>query len=398
MKKKFSLLSVIVIGLLCFTCRTALALSIEEQIRNTYTQLTRLNGDVAGGFPTMKLHGRSKKIWMAAVQLNGNECSLQTPTKAALGNAPRANVAKMFQQAYNYAEREWCKKSKLLNGHAVVGAFPNFNEASGLYGVVLLSNKAASYHIIRADDLGNPAGVQERFLAVDDWALNHGYVGGFPTFHEGKDGQKKLVYGAICITKEGGQRRVIDAHKIGFPKVANLDKRNSSPIVLYPGNPFKANSFPKVREPIYVAEKFRPDGRTPASATCGVTSGGIGYLKAQVQGGARAVLGASRSDTIYLDLESKKMFKETEVCYGVGYGHSGGKGAIGGSVDGNLSWCKKDCVIVYEPPKKKKTVEPKRPRRTEKPDPGPIYDDRPRPDAGPPTRTPAVIGPPTVLE
>jgi hypothetical protein len=94
--------------------------------------------------------------------------------------------------------------------------FPNFHEAdhgSGpVYGSILIKPEAADWRDIPAGELGNPKStfdgtfsaldVAARFAAVSVYAHAHGYLTGFPTFHEGPG----PVFGAILIKHTVGRQ------------------------------------------------------------------------------------------------------------------------------------------------------------------------------------------------
>ena len=84
--------------------------------------------------------------------------------------------------------------------HGYVGGFPNFHQANyGIrYGTLMIKSSAAAWRDIPAVELGNPASVEGRFRAVNDWAARNGYVSGFPNFHEADHGSG-TVYGTILL-------------------------------------------------------------------------------------------------------------------------------------------------------------------------------------------------------
>ncbi|MFZ5827913.1 MAG: hypothetical protein ACOY94_26715 [Bacillota bacterium] len=86
--------------------------------------------------------------------------------------------------------------------HGYMGGFPNFHQADygqgPVYGTILIKREAADRKEIPATELGNPRTVEERFRAVDNWARRRGYIGGFPNFHEADYGQGP-VYGAVLV-------------------------------------------------------------------------------------------------------------------------------------------------------------------------------------------------------
>jgi hypothetical protein len=64
--------------------------------------------------------------------------------------------------------------------------------------VLLLDSTVAEWRDIPAAALGHPQTSADRFRAVNDWAFNNGYVGGFPNFHEANYGSGR-VYGCVLL-------------------------------------------------------------------------------------------------------------------------------------------------------------------------------------------------------
>lgn len=102
-----------------------------------------------------------------------------------------------------------------ISGHLGFDAgFPNFHQADYgnglLYGTTLIKPGYADAVAISADELGNPGNVEERFRAVNDYAKQHGYAGGFPNFHQADYGNG-LLYGTTLIKPEAATHRIISA-------------------------------------------------------------------------------------------------------------------------------------------------------------------------------------------
>jgi hypothetical protein len=105
-----------------------------------------------------------------------------------------------------------------LNGF--VGGFPNFHEADygqgRVFGSVLLRPAAAEWRDVLASDLGNPSSFEQRFTAVNDYAVANGYVSGFPNFHEADYGQG-TVYGCILVPAASADWQDVPAATLGNP-------------------------------------------------------------------------------------------------------------------------------------------------------------------------------------
>lgn len=102
-----------------------------------------------------------------------------------------------FTKVHNFAVKE-----------GFVGAFPNFHQAEYdrgvVYGSILLNHNSAIWRDIPAEELGNPDSSEGRFIAIHEYAIKNGFVGGFPNFHQAEyDG--KLVYGSLLIKPEAGE-------------------------------------------------------------------------------------------------------------------------------------------------------------------------------------------------
>ena len=101
--------------------------------------------------------------------------------------------------------------------HGYAGGYPNMHEAikdgRQVFGTILFKKGALDWRDVPAAELGNPQGIMERFRAVNDYAGAHGYIGGFPNFHQAeKDGQ--LVYGVFLIKEDAAVQRDIPATEL----------------------------------------------------------------------------------------------------------------------------------------------------------------------------------------
>ncbi|MBD1823671.1 hypothetical protein H6F51_14385 [Cyanobacteria bacterium FACHB-DQ100] len=88
----------------------------------------------------------------------------------------------------------------MRNGYA--SGFPNFHQANhgqGLvYGGVSLNPGTAVVRAVPVAELGHPSNNEERFRAVNDWAMRNGYASGFPNFHQANNGQG-VVFGVVLL-------------------------------------------------------------------------------------------------------------------------------------------------------------------------------------------------------
>ncbi len=102
-------------------------------------------------------------------------------------------VASLLEISQNQARREINKHASSLRGNIASNGLrlsvplTNNSTANGrraVYGTILLKPEAADWLSIPAAELGNPLTPEELFRAVNDWARSHGYLSGFPNFHQ----------------------------------------------------------------------------------------------------------------------------------------------------------------------------------------------------------------------
>jgi hypothetical protein len=106
-----------------------------------------------------------------------------------------------------------------------IGGFPNFynNEALN-YGTILLRQGAAEWRDLSASELGYPSdtNVGARFRAVHDYARDNGFVGGFPNFYFNNG---TLNYGTILLGQSVALWRDVPASELGYPANADAGTR-----------------------------------------------------------------------------------------------------------------------------------------------------------------------------
>ncbi len=100
------------------------------------------------------------------------------------------------------------------------GGFPNFHKADHgdgiVYGTILLNSNFAEWRNVSAEELGNPTDIGDRFRAVNTYAGSHGFIGGFPNFHQADYGNG-VVYGVILLKTGTGDQRDVSAEELGNP-------------------------------------------------------------------------------------------------------------------------------------------------------------------------------------
>ncbi|MBD2078673.1 hypothetical protein [Leptolyngbya sp. FACHB-17] len=135
-----------------------------------------------------------------------------------LSNQLASNPAPIIDWSFDArfrAVNDWASK------HSYVSAFPNFHQAnsgSGLvYGGVLLNSGTAVLRDVPVAELGNPSTDEERFRAVNDWAARNGYVAGFPNFHQADNGQG-VVFGVVLLNSGTAVVRDVPMAELGNPQ------------------------------------------------------------------------------------------------------------------------------------------------------------------------------------
>ena len=133
---------------------------------------------------------------------------------SALGNPADTDVGARFRAVSDYA---------IKNGF--VGGFPNFyfNNETLNYGTILLRQGAAEWRDVPVSELGYPADadVGARFRAVQEYAQNNGFVGGFPNFYF----NEILNYGTILLKQGAAEWRDVSATELGYPADADVGTR-----------------------------------------------------------------------------------------------------------------------------------------------------------------------------
>lgn len=114
--------------------------------------------------------------------------------------------------------------------HGFMGGFPNFHQADYecgvVYGTFLIRPGQTEWRDIPADALGNPPGddVGARFRATADYATQNGFVGGYPNFHQANYGQG-TVYGTFLFRSDVAEWRDVAASELGNPPGDDIDAR-----------------------------------------------------------------------------------------------------------------------------------------------------------------------------
>ena len=145
----------------------------------------------AAGFPNFHQADYGQGVVYGTVLPKLGTVDVRDISAAELGNPP--NNEARFRAIHNWAAK---------NGYAA--GFPNFHQADYgqgvVYGTTLLKLGTVDVRDISAAELGNPSNNEERFRAVNDWAIRNGYAAGFPNFHQANYGNG-VVYGTILIKK-----------------------------------------------------------------------------------------------------------------------------------------------------------------------------------------------------
>jgi hypothetical protein len=137
-----------------------------------------------------------------------------------LGNPPPGDIGARFRATYEYAD-----------DNGFVGGFPNFHQEDRgggvVYGTILLNQVVADWDgEVPASELGNPppGDIGARFRATHDYATDHGFVGGFPNFHQDDFGEG-MVYGTILLYQGAAEWRDVPASELGNPPPDDIGAR-----------------------------------------------------------------------------------------------------------------------------------------------------------------------------
>jgi hypothetical protein len=116
------------------------------------------------------------------------------------------------------------------NVHGFVGGFPNFHQADYgcgiVFGTLLIRPGQGEERDVSASDLGTPPGDNwgARFRATNDYANRNGFVGGFPNFHQADYGQG-IVYGTLLFRSGAAELRDVSAADLGNPPGDDIGAR-----------------------------------------------------------------------------------------------------------------------------------------------------------------------------
>jgi uncharacterized repeat protein (TIGR01451 family) len=147
---------------------------------------------------------------------------------AALQAARQVDVT--AQEALSAAQQVRQELLTVLPDHRFVGGFPNFHEAdygSGIvYGTILLRQGATEWRDVPASELGieDPNDIAARFKAIDKYARDNGFVGGFPNFYQADYGSG-TVYGTILLHQGAAECRDVPASELGDEYADHIETR-----------------------------------------------------------------------------------------------------------------------------------------------------------------------------
>jgi hypothetical protein len=132
-----------------------------------------------------------------------------------------------------------------------LSAFPNCHQSDFgddvVYGGWMIQAQFGEWRDVQASELCNPRTAEERFRAVNDYAAKHGFGAGFPNGHEAlKDGN--LVYGTILLKPEAVTFRDIPARVLGDP---NSTEERFRAIDTYASENGFSGGFPTCHEANY---------------------------------------------------------------------------------------------------------------------------------------------------
>jgi len=130
---------------------------------------------------------------------------------SALGYPPDNDVEARFRAVQDFA-----------NNSGFIGGFPNFysDDVRQVYGTILLRQGAAEWRDVSASELGYPPDndIGARFRAVQIYAQENGFAGGFPNFYSDNVRQ---VYGTILLWQGVAEWRDVPKSELGYPPDAD---------------------------------------------------------------------------------------------------------------------------------------------------------------------------------
>ncbi len=149
--------------------------------------------NLVGSFPNFHHADYGDGEVNGVIILNSSAAEWRDVPAVELGDPPADDMPARFR-----ATNDWA------SSRGFAGGFPNFHEADygngTVYGTILLKSDAVEWRDVPATELGDPPDrdIAARFTATNDWAASHGFVGGFPNFHEADYGNGR-VYGTILL-------------------------------------------------------------------------------------------------------------------------------------------------------------------------------------------------------
>ena len=169
--------------------------------RNRANMIATSMSHMAGAFPTFYERREGNNILGGTIFLNFSAAKWQDIPLSVLGNPSLDDFAARMRATQNYA---------VQNGY--IGGFPTYHHVDNgkgiVCGTVLINRSAADWRDVPIGELGDPPldNIKARMTSAHDYAVNHGYLGGFPTFHHADNG-KGIVCGIILIKKKAGEFR-----------------------------------------------------------------------------------------------------------------------------------------------------------------------------------------------
>ncbi|MEP6700815.1 MAG: M12 family metallopeptidase [Bacteroidota bacterium] len=186
-----------------FASTSPLAASQEAMatFRNRANMIATTMSHMAGAFPTFFERREGNNILGGTIFLKFSAAKWEDIPLSVLGNPSIDDFAARMRATQNYA---------VQNGY--IGGFPTYHHVDNgkgiVCGTVLINSSAADWRDVPIGELGDPPldNIKARMTSAHNYAVNHGYLGGFPTFHHADYG-KGIVCGIILIKKESGEFR-----------------------------------------------------------------------------------------------------------------------------------------------------------------------------------------------
>ncbi|SDM17094.1 Fascin domain-containing protein [Paenibacillus sp. OK060] len=159
------------------------------------------------GFPNFHQADHGNGIVNAIFCIKEAAVDFKSISGDRIGNPNRTNMMEMFRIAANLASED---------GYPAAIPSLHHDRTNNLYGFYFFKPEYVDWKDVKANDLGNPTGIAERFRAVNDYSISLLYNGGFPNFHQADYGEG-VVFGTNLIKGEAGGLHEVPLSALNMP-------------------------------------------------------------------------------------------------------------------------------------------------------------------------------------